>query len=66
MIRSRCRSSGAYDATLHLSDAMILQAELLANVMNVSVANTLLADGFTKKNNPTHHALQALRPSKSS
>lgn len=37
------------DAALYLSDAIILQAELLTNVMNVSVANTLLADDFTKR-----------------
>jgi hypothetical protein len=37
------------DATLYLSDAIILQAELLTNVMSVSVANTLLADDFIKR-----------------
>ena len=37
------------DAALYLSDAIILQAELLTNVMNVSVANTLLADDSTKR-----------------
>ena len=37
------------DAALHLSNAIILQTELLANVLNVSVANILLADDFTKR-----------------
>lgn len=37
------------DASLYLGDAIILQAEMLSNVMNVSVTNTLLADDFTKR-----------------
>ncbi len=37
------------DAAHHLSDAIILQAEMMKNVMNVAVANTLLADDLTKR-----------------
>lgn len=33
----------------HLSDAIILQSELMKNVMNVAVANTRLADDLTKR-----------------